>query len=108
MSNETLYRSCKSFADNGFNVATSDISHHMCFVYIVGVGEASNAIKCNFGGFGAPYDKESLNAVIQDYVNRMKEQPEDWRYTAAVDVMVSLANINGVKCENDPAFTFKE
>jgi archaellum component FlaG (FlaF/FlaG flagellin family) len=92
LTNEVLYRWCKSYADSGFN-STSDEAL-LCKAYIIGAmdyakgvcytmetqakKDASQAFTRSF--FGASSDANS-NALIQAYVNKMKNEPNKWDYT---------------------------
>lgn len=92
MTNESLYKWCKPFADHAFEVEDSDdIS---CLAYITGAFEyadlicftMSEAAEDNISSsftrsyFGANADINN-NAVIQAYVNKMKNEPENWEYS---------------------------
>ena len=92
LTNEALYRWCKSYADSGFN-STSDESM-LCSAYITGAvdyakgvcftmedqakTDATQAFTRSF--FGASSDTNT-NALIQAYVNKMKNEPNKWDYT---------------------------
>lgn len=92
ITNESLYKWCKPFADSAFKFEQdSDFS---CTAYVYGALEYANNvcliakelakrdtshfITTSF--FGASEDA-NRNSVIQAYVNKMKNEPEQWGYT---------------------------
>ena len=92
MTNEVLYKWCKPYADRAFKVEENlDVK---CLAYFTGALEYANhicyimtdAAKNDTGSafarsfFGASEDANS-EALIQAYVNKMKNEPERWRYT---------------------------
>lgn len=92
ITNETLYKYCKPYADRAFEMKdNNDIS---CLAYVTGAWEYANGIcfimieaaKNDSGAayarsfFGASGDVNS-DALIQAYVNKMKNEPERWKYT---------------------------
>jgi len=94
--NEDLYLYCKSYSDNDFKPNKSD--HINCITYFVGVAELAETL-CTIEKYGGlNYNTEYLDASIQNYLNRMKNNPDQWKYTAALQVWVSLAEINGADC----------
>ena len=96
MTNGGLYEFCKPFADSGFKASSSE--DLMCVGYVMGVGETADLAYCHIKtSFGFPFNSSSFNAVVQDYVNRMKSEPNLWTNTAAADVLISILRINGSK-----------
>ena len=92
MTNEALYKYCKPYADRAFEIKeTNDLS---CLAYVTGAWEYANHI-CSVmieaakndsdsavirSFFGASRDVNS-DALIQAYVNKMKNEPERWQYS---------------------------
>lgn len=102
MSNGGLYKFCKPFADSGFEI--SDGSDWACLGYFFGVGETAHITKCTFNGIGGVHNKETINAVIQDYVNKTQNNPKEWETVAVLDVIASMIEINGLDCPTNNDF----
>ena len=97
MTNQSLYKWCKPYSDRAFNL-TEDEDFY-CRTYITGVWEYARFIcdaMTNAAGkhktadltrsfFGASAE-QTTDALIQLYVNKMKNDPEQWQYapTAAL------------------------
>ena len=110
-SNETIYKSCKKFADSGFDETTTDAL--ACTMYFVGVRDAYyGACEIYKGSFETLSEDEkfvleffaleaktNIHASIQDYVNRIQQKPEDWQYMASSDVAESLRKMAPCKPE---------
>jgi len=109
--NETLFKDCKKFADNGFEFKTDgDVN---CFVYFVGLrdalGEICHEYKLNFSALDenerlvfehfAVADDVSVYAGIQNYVNEMQKKPEQWTFNASSFVRESMQRIDTCKPE---------
>ena len=91
MTNEGLYKWCKPYADRAFSDEAQD--DVLCKAYIIGAFEyagglcftmkeaaktdANQAFTRSF--FGVSKDA-NINALIQAYVNKMKNEPEKWKY----------------------------
>ena len=92
MINEDLYKMCKPYADRAFKAQeTLDLG---CVSYVTGALEYADFICSSLSGaakesqdlaisrsfFGASrYANKS--AVIQAYVNKMKNEPDKWKHT---------------------------
>ena len=110
-SNKTIYKDCKKFSDSGFDekhpsadncliyfAAIRDFGENICFEYKTNLADLDSSEKSVFSFFSiAEYD--SIDAAIQDYVNKMKLTPENWKFNAAADVMESLQKIAPCKPE---------
>lgn len=92
MTNEGLYKWCKPFADRAFSADTEgDV---LCKAYILGALDYAKGLCFTMGEqaktdatqafvrsfFGASKDANT-NALIQAYVNKMKNEPNKWEYT---------------------------
>ena len=92
MTNEGLYKWCKPWADRAFEMKEYDdlnclayvtgaleYAIHICYIMTEAAKEdSSSAYARSF--FGASKDANP-RAVIQAYVNKMKNEPERWKYT---------------------------
>ena len=91
LTNEELYEWCKPFADSGFK-STSDGSL-LCAAYIAGaidnasvicdeledLAKSNSSLASVRSFFGGKYET-SNKALIQAYVNKMKNEPSRWKY----------------------------
>ena len=109
--NETIYKHCKKFTDSGFDekhpsanycliyfVAVRDFGENICFEYKTNLEDLGSSEKSVFSFFSIAKD-DRIDASIQDYVNKMKLTPENWKFNAAADVMESLQKIAPCKPE---------
>lgn len=104
LTNEELYEWCKPFADSGFK-STSDGSL-LCAAYIAGaidnasvicdeledLAKSNSSLASVRSFFGGKYET-SNKALIQAYVNKMKNEPEKWRYGAHGEVLEAIKAI---------------
>ena len=94
ISNEDLYKQCKPFADRAFKQTDgSEYADLACAAYIAGALEYAQAICFALRGaaeespeqaftrsfFGASRNA-NIDAVIQAYVNKVKNEPDKWDY----------------------------
>lgn len=102
--NEDLYKLCKSYVDNGFELNEEGIA---CRAYFMGVFDGANSV-CALGkelhdpklpnnGFdilvemmGVGASEHSYDAVIQNYLNRMQSEPQIWDQNAQWYVVQSM------------------
>lgn len=106
MSNEGLYKKCKPYADRAFNAEKHE--DLLCIAYIIGALEYADGIcitmrdtaeqypnlSATRSYFGASRLTNNTDAVIQAYVNKMKNEPERWDQTpnfALREVFTELA-----------------
>lgn len=106
--NEHLYKFCKSYADNGFELNDEGLA---CRTYFVGVYDGANSVcliaeevrnpKNKNEGFdvlvemlGVGKGGASYDAVIQHYLNRMRNEPQSWDQNAQWFVVQSLQSFS--------------
>ncbi|MDC6457791.1 hypothetical protein OAW66_01635 [Alphaproteobacteria bacterium] len=111
-----LYKDCKKFADNSFEITLSDKgSGTRCGIYFsairdfaseicikwpdedgfnAGAKSALNIIRKIYG-VGDINSASGINASIQHFVNAVASKPEDWKYSPESDVVKSLQAIGG-------------
>jgi len=91
ISNEDLYKQCKPYADRAFE--PTEYSDLLCLAYIGGAIEYAQAICFAMSDaaktkpdqaftrsfFGASPDV-NYDAIVQAYVNKIKNEPENWGY----------------------------
>lgn len=109
--NEDLYKICKGYVDNGFELNNEGM---LCRAYFVGVFDGANSVcvlakelrnpKLNNEGFdvlvemlGVGNDKASYDAVIQHYLNRMQNEPQSWDQNAQWYVVQSMQSFSPCK-----------
>ena len=111
-----LYKDCKKFADNSFEIRLSDNgSGTRCSIYFSAIRDfaseicikwpdedgfnagAKNALNVmrKVYGVGGIDDASGINASIQHFVNAVANKPEDWKYSPESDVVKSLQAIGG-------------
>lgn len=109
--NENVYKSCKEFADSGFN--DTDMNALACTMYFIGVQDAYASVceiykhyfetlsedKKSVFEFFALEGSENINSRIQHYVNKMQQKPESWDHNAAYQVGDSLRKMSPCKLE---------
>jgi len=98
--NGDLYRSCKKLADNGFEA--SGFSDGFCYGYFRGIASLA-ADNCDLSKepgmpeilafFAADRKKLNQNAVIQKYVNTIKDEPEKWQSGAHGEALFAIQAI---------------
>lgn len=107
LNNEELYKSCKSYADGGF------VDNGLCLGFFAGVKDTGQTlcIILNFEGLVGTESESianfaaienvhvSVDSVIQNYVNKMREQPEKWSAGAQIDVTSSFQSFIPCKPE---------
>jgi hypothetical protein len=91
LTNELLYKWCKPFADRAFDAKTKE--DLLCKLYIAGALEYAKNLcfvmedpaktdktqAMTRSWFGASEDA-NIDALIQAYVNKMKNEPNNWDY----------------------------
>ena len=95
LSNESLYKLCKPYADRAFDLKTEedllciyytsgvlDSSENLCFV-MSGAAKEDTSIAFARGFFGTSNAHEKKDSIIQAYVNKMKNSPEKWEFVAS-------------------------
>ena len=97
ITNETLYKWCKSFADLRFDLSNANDGMDLatgsyCLGYMQGLIEQSNHICIAFDGtvasstniarrmFGASVGPNDTNALIQSFINWAEDNPQKWPY----------------------------
>ena len=99
ITNEILYKYCKSYADDNFEFTQEHtVESVSCFSYISGVGQLMRYNCETQSPYRAAYQTKDTDAIVQDYLNRIKNQPKDWKYAAADDVARSVIVISK-ECE---------
>lgn len=95
MNNESLYKWCKPYADRAFKMeVNNDLG---CLAYITGAADYADLVCFTMNlqvkkepreifiqsYFGATVDANNKNvdALIQAYLNKMKNEPEKWQYS---------------------------
>ena len=111
VTNEGLYKSCKAVADNNFETTPDNAMHSIsCQTYIAAIGELVRQscriddLELNINPFNLvdkklDFNHSDINAIIQYYVNNMRDQPEAWKYYPAVEILFSIAAISD-PCSN--------
>ena len=114
-----LYKDCKKYADNSFEIGLSDKgSGTRCTIYFSAIRDFASEICIKWSkedgynaqvkstlnvvrkiyGVGGINDTSDINASIQHFVNVVANKPEDWKYSPERDVIKSLQAIGGT-CE---------
>ena len=114
-----LYKDCKKFADNSFEIRLSDKgSGTRCSIYFSAIRDFASEICLKWPdedsynaqtkstlkvvrkiyGVGGINDASGINASVQHFVNVVANKPEDWKYSPERDVVKSLQAIGGT-CE---------
>lgn len=116
-SNADLYKDCKKYADNSFQI--KDISGDLtCMIYFIAIRDVAagicekwgeekdfspdvqrtlGALRKHFGARPAS-GANQMQASIQHYVNEIAKKPEAWKFNPHKDVITSLQAIGG-SCE---------
>ena len=108
MDNESLYKNCKLYSDNNFEL-TDDSSLNLksliCQTYITAIGDVVNEscfgglLNLEYSNIKADFKYTDIYAIIQSYVNDMRESPEEWKYYASESVVKAILSISG-ECPN--------
>ena len=107
ISNQDLYKFCKSYTDVGFDLSKMENSTSglICMTYFRAIGDlVSQACFANFStyeidGKKPNFETENLEATMQEYVNTISEMPKYWKFNANVNIVHSHLYISG-ECPN--------
>ena len=97
--NENLYKWCKSYVDQGFEIET--ITDAYCIGFFDGIGSlaSDNCTMARKSSESALYflsidrTKYIKDAAIQQYVNTIKDKPQKWGYGAHGEVLEAQKTI---------------
>jgi len=108
LTNETLYKWCKPWADRAFNPIKAEDMY--CMAYVDGalayarnicsataeVAKTDRDVAFHRSYFGASMDANA-EIITQAYVNKMKNEPERWQYTPNVALREVFSTVSACK-----------